>query len=56
MQSCELAAAITAIACGLSRCLSKDELTILSVALTQLGDTIATILTQEELCNPSKDE
>lgn len=56
MQSCELAAAITAIACGLSRCLTKNELTILSVALTQLGDTLATILTQEELCDSSKEE
>jgi hypothetical protein len=38
------------LACTLSKCLSTDELTLLSVVLTQLGDSLATILTRRELC------
>lgn len=50
MNDCGLIMSITAIACGIIKCCSEDDLTILSVAFTQLGDTLATYLTQKELC------
>lgn len=58
MNSCSLVATITGIACTLSNCLSEEELELLAAALTQLGDTIATILAnesfQKECCNRSE--
>ncbi len=50
MNPCELTATVTAIANALACKLSDDELALLAVVLTQLGDTLATILTQKELC------
>ena len=50
MSECELIALISTIACTLSKCCSTDELTILSVTFTQLGDTLATILAKREFC------
>ena len=50
MNPCELTAAITAIANYLSCNLSQDELELLGVSLTQLGDTLLTIATQKSLC------
>lgn len=49
MSECELVAFISTVACTLSKCCSTDELTILSVVFSQLGDTLATILTKREL-------
>jgi hypothetical protein len=54
MQSCELVAAITAIACTIVKCCPNEELPILAAAFTQLGDTLTTILVQEEACNEDK--
>lgn len=51
MGECELIVFISTVACALSKCCSTDELTILSVAFTQLGDTLATILTKRQLCD-----
>jgi hypothetical protein len=56
MNDCELIMTITAIACGIIKCCSEDDITILSVAFTQLGDTLATYLTQKELCEDKKKE
>jgi len=50
MQSCELVASITAIACMISKTCTKKEITVLAAALTQLSDTLITILAQEEAC------
>lgn len=50
MNACELTASITAIANLLAQNLTDDELNILGVALTQLGDTILTIATQRSIC------
>ena len=50
MNDCGLIMSITAIACGIIKCCSEDDITILSVAFSQLGDTLATYLTQKELC------
>lgn len=58
MNSCNLVATLTGIACTLANCLSKEELELLSSALVQLGDTIDTILVnesfQKDCCNCSK--
>ena len=50
MNACELTAAITAIANWLAGQMSLEELELLGVSLTQLGDTIQTIVTQKTIC------
>ena len=50
MNPCELTTALTAIANWLACQLSLEELELLGVSLTQLGDTILTIVTQKNLC------
>ena len=50
MNSCELTASITAVANGIACKLSNEDLTLLGVILTQLGDTITTIAVQREIC------
>ena len=47
---CELTAAVTAVANTLACKLNNDELTLLASVLVQLGDTLATIVTQRTIC------
>ena len=54
MNSCELTASITALANALACKLTEDEINLLGVALTQLGDTLLTIATQKSICSRSK--
>ena len=54
MNACELTTTITAVANWLACQLSAEEMELLGVSLTQLGDTILTIVTQKSLCNNSK--
>ena len=49
MNACELTASITALANWLACQLSQDQLEILGVTLTQLGDTLQTISTQKSI-------
>ncbi|WP_167957853.1 DUF6774 domain-containing protein [Anaerosporobacter faecicola] len=59
MNSCNLVASLTGIACTLSQCLSEEELNLLSASLVQLGDTIVAILANEsylEACCKSTKE
>lgn len=51
MQSCELVATITAIACAIANNCSQDEISVLASAFNQLGDTLGTIVAQETLNN-----
>ena len=51
MNACELTASITALANWLACQLSQDQLAILGVTLTQLGDTLLTIATQKSVCS-----
>ncbi|TCL55937.1 hypothetical protein EDD76_11373 [Kineothrix alysoides] len=51
MNSCELVTFITATACAISNCCDKDEIAMLSAIFSQLGDTLATMLTHDEICN-----
>jgi dolichol kinase len=53
MDECELIVFISSVACAISKCCSTDEITILSVVFTQLGDTLSTILTKRELSDKS---
>lgn len=50
MNACELTTAITAIANTLAAQLSTEELNLLGVSLTQLGDTLLTIATHRSIC------
>lgn len=50
MSACELTATITAVANWLACQLTQDELELLGVSLTQLGDTLLTIVTQKSFC------
>lgn len=50
MNSCELTASITALANALACRMTDDELNLLGVTLTQLGDTLITIATQRSIC------
>ena len=50
MDACELTASITAAANLIAHNLTDDELNILGVTLTQLGDTLLTIATQRSIC------
>lgn len=52
MNACELTASITALANGIACQLTDDELNLLGVTLTQLGDTLLTIATQRGICCP----
>ena len=51
MNACELTTAITAVANWLACQLTLEELELLGVSLTQLGDTILTIVTQKTICD-----
>ena len=50
MNACELTATVTALANTIARGRSIDELNLLGVILTQLGDTLFTIAAQREIC------
>lgn len=50
MNSCELTASVTAVANLLAKNLDTDEIALLAAVLVQLGDTLATIAVQKDLC------
>ena len=54
MNPCELTASVTAIANTLACKLTEDELNLLGVILTQLGDTLLTIHPQKHLLQTIK--
>ena len=56
MNSLELTSAVTALANALACKLNTEELTLLASIFVQLGDTLATIATQESLCNTNTDD
>ena len=56
MNSCELTASITAAANALACKLTEDELNLLGVTLTQLGDTLLTIATYRGICDRKSDQ
>lgn len=56
VNSCELISAITALAAALAVGKTPGEISFLGVVFTQLGDTLATIAAQRELCEPERSE
>ena len=48
--SLELTSAVTALANAIACRLTDDEIALLSSVLVQLGDTLATISAQQNLC------
>ena len=50
MNPCELTASVTALANAIACNLTEDELNLLGVILTQLGDTLLTIATHRSIC------
>ena len=52
MNACELTVSITAAANALAAQLTTDQINLLGVTLTQLGDTLLTIATARALCEP----
>ena len=50
MNGCTLTATVTALANTLACNLSEDELTLLGVVFTQLGDTLLTLAAQRSIC------
>ena len=53
MDHCKLTASITALANALACQLTDEELELLGVILTQLGDTLLTISTHKSICSRS---
>lgn len=51
MNTLQLTLNITIFANAIANQLDDDDLELLAVILTQLGDTLATISTQRSLCN-----
>ncbi len=51
MSPCELVSFVTAVACSISKCCDKDDIELLGVVFTQLGDTLLTISVQNGKCN-----
>ena len=49
MDECELIILISTLSCAIAKCCNDDELSILSAVFTQLGDSLATIITSREL-------
>ena len=56
MNPCELTAAVTALANVISKQCTVDELNLIGVTLTQLGDTLITIATRRSICCDSAAE
>ena len=55
MNACELTASVTAVANAIACKLSNEELTLLAAVLVQLGDTLATIATQNSICQTQRE-
>lgn len=51
MNACEITAAVTAAANTIACRLNDEELALWSSVLVQLGDTLATIASQRDLCS-----
>ena len=54
MNTCQFTTTITAIANAIAGKLNVEETTLLAALLVQLGDTLATIVTQKTICSESE--
>lgn len=46
---------LSTIACKIADCLTEDELAVLAIELTALGDLLAVIATKQAICNKEKE-
>ena len=54
--NCALVVSISVLACAIADKIEDDnDLGLLAVALTQLGDTLATIAAQREICEGAEE-
>ena len=56
MSSLELTSAVTAIANAIARKLTPSEIALVASIFVQLGDTLATIVAQQTLCEEQSEE
>ena len=56
MDSCELVTIVTAVSCGIAKCVPKEELPLVTAIIGQIASTLATILEQEALNAPELPE
>lgn len=54
MNPCELTTTVTALANAIAGGRTVNELNLLGVMLTQLGDTLITIATQKSVCGKNE--
>lgn len=55
LDECELVLLISGLACGIAKCVSDEELSLLASIFVQLGDSLETIATKREICNKKND-
>ena len=51
MNNCTNLYFLSTLACQLSRCLSEDELNLLSADLVVLSDMLSNLLTRQDICS-----
>ena len=56
MTSCELAAYVSSLACAISRRSSAEEMELMSAVFIQLGETLHTMLTHDEICRRKEEK
>ena len=56
MTSCELTAYISSLACAISKHSSAKEMELMSAVFIQLGETLHTMLTHDEICRRKQEE
>lgn len=54
MNSCELVSFVTAVSCGIAKCVPKEDLPILTAVFGQIASTLATITVKEETLSEKK--
>ncbi len=56
MSPCEYSALITSIACIIAKDKCPEEIELIAATLTQLGDTLTTMITYENVCCKPRSE
>lgn len=51
MNSCELVNLVSALSCLIVQNYTDEQIAVLAAVFTQLGDSLATILANDALCN-----
>lgn len=50
MDGCSLNLSVSALACAIAKGKSNDDIALLAIVFTQLGDSLATIAAGNEIC------